>query len=98
MLHTLSAAWQHTDHACFLQTLAAAQALDGPLMASYRGLARELRLWISLGGFQERGPDPEHTHNTHVILDSSGATAAAYRKAPLPAYSAFAVSAAYVMQ
>ncbi len=53
-------------------------------MARYRGLARELGLWISLGGFQERGPDPEHTHNTHVVLDASGATVAAYRKARAP--------------
>ncbi len=66
------------------QTLAAAQPLDGPLMARYRGLARELGLWLSLGGFQERGPDAEHTHNTHVVLDAAGATVAAYRKARAP--------------
>ena len=69
------------------QTLAAAQPLDGPLMARFRGLARDLGLWLSLGGFQERGPDPIHTYNTHVILDATGATVAAYRKARPPALS-----------
>ena len=66
------------------QTLAAAQPLDGPLMARYRGLARETGLWLSLGGFQEPSPDPERTHNTHVILDAAGETAAAYSKARPP--------------
>lgn len=67
------------------QTLAAAQPLDGPLMARFRGLARDSGLWLSLGGFQECGPDPGHTYNTHVILDATGATVAAYRKARSPA-------------
>ena len=50
-------------------------------MARYRGLARDTGLWLSLGGFQETGPDAGHTHNTHVVLDARGDTAAAYRKA-----------------
>ena len=37
-------------------------------------------LWLSLGGFQETGPDAQHMYNTHVLLDAGGATAAAYRK------------------
>ncbi|KAK9842525.1 hypothetical protein WJX81_004325 [Elliptochloris bilobata] len=65
------------------ETLAAAQPLEGPLMARYRGLARETGLWLSLGGFQETGPDAAHTHNTHVVLDARGDTVAAYRKVHL---------------
>lgn len=34
--------------------LAFAQPLSGPLMRRYRGLARKHKLWMSLGGFQER--------------------------------------------
>lgn len=66
-----------------LQSLAVAEPLNGPIMGRYQALARELGLWMSLGGFQERGPDAEHLHNTHVILDSRGERAAVYRKVHL---------------
>ncbi|PNH11452.1 Nitrilase 1, partial [Tetrabaena socialis] len=62
------------------ETLAAAQPLDGPLMTRYRDLARSLGLWLSLGGFQEVGPDPTHIFNTHVVVDDTGALVARYRK------------------
>jgi deaminated glutathione amidase len=47
--------------------LAFSQPLSGPLMARYRDLARRHRLWLSLGGFQERCPP----------LSADGAAAAA---------------------
>ncbi|KAG2434562.1 hypothetical protein HYH02_012228 [Chlamydomonas schloesseri] len=62
------------------QSLAAAQPLEGPLMSQYRQLARDTGLWLSLGGFQEAGPDPQHIYNTHVVVDAGGNIAAAYRK------------------
>lgn len=65
------------------ESLSKAEPLDGPAMARYRQLARDTGLWLSLGGFQETGPDPEHLYNCHVVLDASGATAAAYRKVHL---------------
>ena len=34
-----------------------ASALDGPVMAEYRALARREGLWLSVGGFQERPPE-----------------------------------------
>lgn len=38
-------------------------------------------MWLSLGGFQEKGPDPSHIHNTHVVLEGgTGRLVAAYRK------------------
>jgi len=49
-------------------------------MSRYRELARSTGLWLSLGGFQETGPDPEHMCNTHVIVSDAGDMAAAYRK------------------
>lgn len=49
-------------------------------MARYRQLAASTGLWLSLGGFQEEGPDDSHIHNTHVVLDDRGQTAAVYRK------------------
>lgn len=41
---------------------------------------RDARLWIALGGFQERGPDEQHTYNTHVLLDDAGTIRSWYRK------------------
>jgi predicted amidohydrolase len=49
-------------------------------MARFSAIAKEAGIWLSLGGFQETGPDPEHIYNTHVILNSSGAITARYRK------------------
>lgn len=62
------------------ESLSKAEPLDGPAMARYRQLARDTSLWLSLGGFQETGPDPQHIYNCHVVLDPSGETAAWYRK------------------
>ena len=63
-----------------LQSLAIAEPLEGPTLGRYRALAAEQRLWLSVGGFQEQGPDPQHLHNCHVIIDDNGAVVAKYRK------------------
>lgn len=65
---------------CPAQTVAVAEKLDGPLMSKFRRLASETGIWLSLGGFQEVGPDSEHIYNTHVILSSDGTIVASYRK------------------
>ncbi|CAL8462335.1 g1868 [Coccomyxa elongata] len=65
------------------ETVAVAEKLDGPLMSKFRRLAREAGIWLSLGGFQEVGPDPDHIYNTHVILSSDGTIVASYRKVHL---------------
>uniref|UniRef100_A0A671EXL6 Deaminated glutathione amidase n=1 Tax=Rhinolophus ferrumequinum TaxID=59479 RepID=A0A671EXL6_RHIFE len=47
---------------------------------------RECGLWLSLGGFHERGQDWEQTqkiYNCHVLLDSEGSVVATYRKTHL---------------
>lgn len=63
-----------------LQSLAIAEPLTGPTIARYSALAKRLGLWLSLGGFQEKGPDPSHLFNCHVIIDAGGHIAATYRK------------------
>jgi deaminated glutathione amidase len=63
--------------------LEAAEPLDGPTMMRYRGLARENRMWLSLGGFHETCSDGQKVFNTHVIVDAEGDVKAAYRKAHL---------------
>uniref|UniRef100_A0A2P2K6H4 Nitrilase-like protein 2 isoform X2 n=1 Tax=Rhizophora mucronata TaxID=61149 RepID=A0A2P2K6H4_RHIMU len=57
-----------------------AEPLDGPIMQQYCFLARESGIWLSLGGFQERGSDDEHLRNTHVIVDDSGNIRSTYQK------------------
>ncbi|KAJ8760271.1 hypothetical protein K2173_011683 [Erythroxylum novogranatense] len=37
-----------------------AEPLDGPIMQQYCSLARESGIWLSLGGFQEKGSDDAH--------------------------------------
>lgn len=62
------------------ESLAIAEPLDGPLMKRYQDLAKQHKIWLSLGGFQEKGPDSSHLYNTHVIIDDSGDIKASYRK------------------
>jgi len=64
----------------FTESLNIAQPLDGAFVQRYRQLARDVGIWMSLGGFQEQGPDPDHLYNTHIIVDSSGGVQATYRK------------------
>lgn len=64
----------------FSESLAVAEPLEGPTMQRYRQLAADSGLWLSVGGFQERGPDPEHLYNCHVVINASGRIQASYRK------------------
>ncbi|XP_042640794.1 deaminated glutathione amidase-like [Tyto alba] len=68
------------------QTLRLSEGLDGDLMGRYTELARECGVWLSLGGFHERGqdwPTTQRIYNCHVLLDPSGKLVAAYRKTHL---------------
>ncbi|KAM6395273.1 deaminated glutathione amidase [Rhynochetos jubatus] len=68
------------------QTLDLAEPLDGDLMARYAELARECGVWLSLGGFHERGQDWATTrriYNCHAVLDPAGCLVATYRKTHL---------------
>jgi deaminated glutathione amidase len=53
--------------------------LDGPLFSRARAIAKDAGLWIAFGGFPEK-VDEEHNHNSHVVVDDSGAVRAVYRK------------------
>ncbi|XP_032949181.1 deaminated glutathione amidase isoform X4 [Rhinolophus ferrumequinum] len=68
------------------ETLYLSEPLGGSLLGEYTQLARECGLWLSLGGFHERGQDWEQTqkiYNCHVLLDSEGSVVATYRKTHL---------------
>jgi predicted amidohydrolase len=61
------------------ESRAVAEPLDGPLLARWKTLAAENKLWLSLGGFAEK-TDGERHHNAHVIVDDTGAIRSVYRK------------------
>ena len=54
------------------EALKMAEPLDGPLMSRYRQLAVDNRIWLSLGGFHESGPDSSRLRNTHCIVNDQG--------------------------
>ncbi|MEQ4306241.1 carbon-nitrogen hydrolase family protein [Plantactinospora sp. B6F1] len=56
------------------------EPVDGEFAAFFAELARRHGMWVHAGSFHETGPDPEHTYNTSLIFDRSGALAATYRK------------------
>ncbi len=73
----------YDDGAIFLmctQSLRIAEPLNGPWMRKYMELARTHNIMLSLGGFQEAGPDADHLFNTHVLVSPSGDITATYRK------------------
>lgn len=51
-----------------------------PILDLCRGLAREHRIDLILGGHHESSPDPERSFNTCVHIDAQGRIAARYRK------------------
>lgn len=65
------------------ETLSLAESLEGDLIMRYAGLARECGVWLSLGGFHERGEDwasTQRVYNCHLLLDATGHVVATYRK------------------
>lgn len=62
------------------ESLGIADDLSGPIMRRYCSLARESGIWLSLGGFQEKGLDDKHLFNTQVLLDDLGNIRSCYRK------------------
>lgn len=56
------------------------EPVDGEFAAFFAAAAQEMDMWVLAGSFHEIGPDPEHTYNTSLVFDRSGALAATYRK------------------
>lgn len=68
------------------ETLSLAENLEGAQIQRYAGLARECGVWLSLGGFHERGEDwasTQRIYNCHLLLDPTGHIVATYRKTHL---------------
>ncbi|PVD24417.1 hypothetical protein C0Q70_14899 [Pomacea canaliculata] len=67
------------------QTVEMAESLNGDIMKRYCRAAQESGIWLSIGGFHQKGPDSDvkRIHNTHVLIDNEGTIRATYEKAHL---------------
>jgi predicted amidohydrolase len=71
---------EYTDYLGPAATRPVPEGPNGEYGRFFADLAGRLRMWVLAGSFHETGPDPEHTYNTSLLFDRSGARAAAYRK------------------
>ncbi|KAL5013974.1 hypothetical protein ScPMuIL_008244 [Solemya velum] len=67
------------------QSMEMAETLDGDVISKYRTVAKEMNMWLSIGGFHQRVSDADSlkVRNTHVIIDNSGSIKATYDKTHL---------------
>lgn len=68
------------------ETLSLAESLEGETVSRFTHIARNLEVWLSLGGFHERGPNwttDRRIYNSHIIINNKGDVVAVYRKAHL---------------
>ncbi|GAB1597468.1 deaminated glutathione amidase-like isoform X1 [Argonauta hians] len=61
------------------QALEQSEGLDGDLVSRYKNLAKDLQIWLSLGGFHQKNTD-QFVKNTHIIINSDGQVARTYEK------------------
>lgn len=57
-----------------------AEALDGKTITQLKDLAIKNRMWLSLGGFQEKILGEERIYNSHLLIDDQGTLQSVYRK------------------
>ena len=57
-----------------------AEPLDGPTCTRFAGLAKQHRIHLLLGSFNERGTTSERCRNTSVLFGPDGSRLAVYRK------------------
>ncbi|XP_071315144.1 deaminated glutathione amidase [Trachinotus anak] len=68
------------------ETLSLSESLTGDTISRYTQLARKLQVWLSLGGFHERGHEWEtdrRIYNSHIIINDKGEIVSVYRKSHL---------------
>jgi deaminated glutathione amidase len=71
---------EYTDYLGPASRLPEPEGIDGSYRSFFSAIAADLGIWVLAGSFHEAGPDAAHTYNTSLLLDRSGAVAAAYRK------------------
>ncbi|XP_041841076.1 deaminated glutathione amidase isoform X1 [Melanotaenia boesemani] len=68
------------------ETLSLSESLRGKTISRYAQLARQLEIWLSLGGFHEQGHEWEtdrRIFNSHIIINDKGDIVSVYRKSHL---------------
>lgn len=66
------------------QSYSMAAPLQSPRMQRMCDLAKELGVWLSLGGYHEQGPpDDKRHHNSHVVINDNGTIVEVYHKTHL---------------
>lgn len=64
------------------EVIDAAEPLDGLTVSRYSRLAKELKVWLSLGGFHQKSPESgqEKILNAHIIINDEGKIDSLYHK------------------
>ncbi|KAG7465252.1 hypothetical protein MATL_G00174500 [Megalops atlanticus] len=68
------------------ETLQLSESREGHTISRFSQLARNVGVWLSLGGFHERGGDWEtdrRIYNSHIIINEQGDIVSVYRKGHL---------------
>lgn len=67
------------------QTMENGEPIDGNTVNMYRELARENKIWLSLGGLHEKDANSKDSRlfNAHIILNEDGDIVSVYRKVHL---------------
>ena len=63
------------------ETFSLAEPLNGELVTKLKDIARENKIWLSLGGYHQKLD--EKVANTHVLIDSNGEVVQTYDKVHL---------------
>ena len=71
---------EYVDHLGEASTVPKPEPIDGQFATFFATAARELGMWVHAGSFHEVGPDADHTYNTSLLFDRTGALTAIYRK------------------
>lgn len=68
-------------------TMQNGELINGPTVQRYQNLAKELKIWLSLGGLHEKdeksSEDDPRLYNAHIVLDDNGDIVSIYRKVHL---------------
>lgn len=65
------------------QSMDMAESIQGEIINHYKKLAKDLDVWLSIGGFHEKGPEnteKNRVYNTHVVINSHGVIEDTYSK------------------
>ncbi|KAJ8960385.1 hypothetical protein NQ314_006075 [Rhamnusium bicolor] len=61
------------------ESKAMSEPLNGPLITEYKNIAKDHKIWLSVGGFHERH-DETTVYNCHILIDDDGTIRSMYRK------------------